>query len=309
MNLDYSNISFIIPAYNCADKIQDAVESILNGNYENGDEIIVVNDGSTDDTVKVVEKLITKYPQIVLLNHHHNKGSAAAGRNTGIDYSKNELIFCLDSDNILAINSVPELKQFMLKENADAAAFGEIHYFIGNIGNITHKWVLNQTISFIDNVNTPQKTPCSSGNYLFTKQSWLKAGRYNESIGGAYDSWAFGCAQLATGTKMLTFPETYYYHQHGYNSTYVQQVGIRNVSLMITQILIPYLNLIDPEDVNYIFHSKNRENWFDKTNIRSLKVRHKKTEFKTDCYHNNYESNVKRRIKKILNKLGLLQKI
>lgn len=274
----YKNISFIIPAYNCADTIQESIDSIYNGNFDNGDEIIVINDASTDNTVEVVNNLKTKYPQIVLLHHNYNKGSAAASRNTGIDYSKNDLIFCLDSDNILDKNIISKLKQYLITEHADAVGFGEIHYFIDKKENVTNKWILNHEITFIDNINNPLVTPCSSGNYLFTKQSWINAGRYNESIGGAYDSWAFGCVQLATGTKMVTMPNSFYYHRHGYNSTYIQEVSKRNTSLTISQIIIPFLNLINPDDVDYIFKSENRETWFEKTNIKPLRLNQNKSE-------------------------------
>ena len=267
-----NNISFIIPAYNCADTIQETIESIFNNNIENGDEIIVINDASTDNTVELINNLKTKYPQIVLLHHKYNKGSAAAGRNTGIDYSNNDLIFCIDSDNILADKSIPKLKQYLINKSADAVAFGELHFFVENKETIDLKWIFNKEISFIDNINIPLKTPCSSGNYLYTKQSWINAGRYNESIGGAYDSWAFGCAQLATGAKMITMPNSFYYHRHGYNSTFVQEVKKSNISLTILRIIIPYLNLINQEDIDYIFSPDNRETWFEKTNLRQLRL-------------------------------------
>ena len=46
------NISFIIPAYNCAKFLSDAVNSIFNGNFAVGDEVIIVDDASTDNTFK-----------------------------------------------------------------------------------------------------------------------------------------------------------------------------------------------------------------------------------------------------------------
>jgi glycosyltransferase involved in cell wall biosynthesis len=304
-----NKISFIIPAYNCESTIKEAVESIFDKNFEDGDEIIIINDGSTDNTMEVLTRLKNKYPQVIVLHHNYNKGSAAAGRNTGIDFSKNELIFCLDSDNILETDSIKKLKKFLYAENADSVAFGEIHYFVDNKENVTHKWVLNRNISFIDNINDTHKTPCSSGNYLFTKNSWLKAGRYNESIGGAYDSWAFGCAQLATGSKIMTLPDSFYYHRYGYNSTYNIQVGMRNVSLTITQILIPFIDLIDKEDINYILDRENRKKWFDKTKIRPLKMNSEKTETEVVQHFSFKKDKIKKIVKKTLKMIGLLKYI
>ena len=126
-------------------------------------------------------------------------------------------------------------------------------------------------ITFIDNINKANQTPCSSGNYLFTKESWKNANRYNEHVGGAYDSWAFGCAQLGSGTKMVTLPGSYYFHRYGYESTYMREVGKRNVSLTILQVLIPFLHLLHPKDVRRIFHPRHRMNWFDRVGKRPLR--------------------------------------
>jgi len=258
-----NSISFIIPAYNCAKFLPDAINSIFDGNFTSGDEIIIVDDASTDKTLKIAKKLQKKHPTIRIFQHHYNKGSAAAGRNTGIDNSKNELIFCLDADNILCPNSIPKLKQFMISKKADAAAFGELHFFKKKITNVTHKWIYKQSITLDDCLNNTDKVPCASGNYLFTRDSWLKAGRYNESSAIiAYDSWAFGFCQLATDSKMVTMPKSFYYHRCGYESTYVKEVEKINPSLTILQIILPFINLFDKRDIDYIMSPKARSKWF-----------------------------------------------
>ncbi len=267
-----TNISFVIPAYNCAKFLPDTINSIFDGNFTVGDEIIIIDDASTDNTFKIVERLQKKYPQIRIYRHHYNKGSAAAGRNTGIDNSKNELIFCLDADNILCPNSVTKLKKHMIINNADVASFGELHYFIKN-KKVTHKWIFNDEIHFGDCLKN-SKFPGASGNYLFTKASWIRAGRYNESVGGACDSWAFGFYQLATGSKMITMPNSFYYHRYGYRSAYVRDSANKNISLTILQIILPYIHLFEGKDANYIMSNKWRYSWFN--NIEKHPIRLKR---------------------------------
>ncbi len=265
-----NNISFIIPAYNCESTIGESIDSILNQNLEKNDEIIIVDDASTDNTLTIIKEYAEKIPQIKYLKHNYNKGSAAAGRNTAIDFSTNELLFCLDADNILVPRSIDKLKKFLFQNNADASSFGEIRYFKNSVGNITHTWKMKDRISFIDNINSGDKAPCASGNYLFTKESWIKAGRYNEFVGGAYDSWAFGLAQLANGSVMLSMPDSYYLHRAGYESTYVLENKKINSSINVARILIPYLHLIDEQDINYIFSKKHRFTWWDNIKKRPL---------------------------------------
>lgn len=88
-------ISIIIPSYNRSGIVKRAVESCLAQTY--GDiEIIVVDDGSTDDTEKTIKAF--KSPKIVYLRHPENQGVAAA-RNTGIRNAKGRYVAFLDSDD------------------------------------------------------------------------------------------------------------------------------------------------------------------------------------------------------------------
>ena len=268
-----SKISFIIPSYNCADTIVESVESIFNGNFEDGDEVIIVNDASTDRTLQIINSLQKKYPAIKTVSHNINKGSAAAGRNTGIDYSKNDLIFCLDSDNILAHGAVPALKKYLMEQNADVAAFGEIHFFKTDIKEITHKWIFKDKLIELGDALSGYKWPGPSGNYLFTKRSWLKAGRYIESIGGAYDSWAFGIKQLATRSKMITMKNSFYYHRVGHESAFTRDKDKIKASLIALSVLTNFLALIEEEDVDYIMSKEHRYSWFDDLEKRPIRLK------------------------------------
>jgi glycosyltransferase involved in cell wall biosynthesis len=269
-----TSVSFIIPAFNCVDTIGATMDSIFDGNYRPGDEVIVVNDCSTDNTADMLEQCRQKYPVVKVLNHKVNKGTAAAGRNTGIEQASNPLIFCLDADNILCPGSVPVLKEYMLRQSADAAAFRELHFFRESINNVTHKWVFRNEISLADALSG-SIWPGPSGNYLFTRDSWLKAGRYFEPTleNQTIDSWAFGIRQLATGSRMTTLPDTYYLHRYGHSSHFIRNTAVGNVSLAALEILLPFLNLLEDKDVEFIFDKRNRCNWFAKMEERPIRVK------------------------------------
>ncbi len=257
------NISFIVPCFNCFNTLNETINSIYKDNFTIGDEIVLIDDASTDHTWLLLEELQQKFPEdIVLVRHNINKGSAAAARNSGIDISKNELIFTIDSDNILVPHSVNKLKTFLITKNLDAAAFGEIHYFMDKTEEVSHSWVLKNKIEFLDLIINPKLTPGGSGNYLFTKASWIDSGRYNESIGGAIDSLAFAIQQLGIGKKMECLEGTFYFHRFGYNSTYVKEINKKNPSLMLTSILFSFQHLIDRRDFEKLLSRKWREKWF-----------------------------------------------
>lgn len=266
------NVSFVVPAYNCSRWIVEAVSSVLNGNLQSGDEVIVVDDASTDDSAAVIRDLAIRYPCVRMLSHRYNKGSAAASRNTAICAAAHDLIFCLDADNILVPGTVPLLKTHMSSTGADAAAFGELHYFAEHDRRVTHRWVYRPCITLADAL-AGAYWPGPSGNYLFTRDSWLRAGRYDESIGGAHDSWAFGIQQLATGTKMVTLAGTFYYHRCAYQSTYVRESSRQNSSLATLRVLLRFLDLLDQADVDYILSRDGRHEWFEGLAERPIRLR------------------------------------
>jgi glycosyltransferase involved in cell wall biosynthesis len=137
------NISFVIPAYNCADTVQESVESIIQGNWNEKDEVILIDDGSNDETPRVLEKLKQKYPFINVITQKENQGCPAA-RNIGYAAARHPIIFNLYSDDVLVPGSVSKLKSYMIGENADMAGFAEYHYFREEKKGkkkITHKWI------------------------------------------------------------------------------------------------------------------------------------------------------------------------
>lgn len=91
-------VSTIIPVYNRAAMLREAVASVLAQTYR-PIEIVIVDDGSTDDTFAVAEELSRTHPEIVVL--HQANGGPGAARETGRRVARGELIQHLDSDDLL----------------------------------------------------------------------------------------------------------------------------------------------------------------------------------------------------------------
>ncbi len=90
-------VSVIIPTYNRAHLIGRAIESVLNQTFHDF-ELIVIDDGSIDDTYEVIKEFQKKDNRIIYLKHDKNKGASAA-RNSGINVSRGEYISFVDSDD------------------------------------------------------------------------------------------------------------------------------------------------------------------------------------------------------------------
>ncbi|RLC39557.1 MAG: hypothetical protein DRH33_02555 [Candidatus Nealsonbacteria bacterium] len=91
-------ISVIIPSYNSGKYLNEAIESVVNQTYKNL-EIIIINDGSSDDTEEIAKKWQQKDERVRYINHKINRGPAAA-RNTGIKNAQGEYVAFLDADDV-----------------------------------------------------------------------------------------------------------------------------------------------------------------------------------------------------------------
>ncbi|MBO5090563.1 MAG: glycosyltransferase family 2 protein [Clostridia bacterium] len=111
-------ISVIVPAYNTAKFVGKCIESIQNNSYKNL-EIIIVNDGSADNTADVVSSYAAKDDRIVLINKEN--GGVSRARNTGIDAAKGEYIAFVDSDDYISEDFLETLIKPCIEHGAESA--------------------------------------------------------------------------------------------------------------------------------------------------------------------------------------------
>lgn len=112
-------ISIIIPLYNRQDVIEECIRSVLDQSYQNF-EIILIDDGSTDQTMAVCRDLAKDEPRIKLLAGEHAGVSTA--RNIGIEAAAGAFLFFLDSDDVIHPRLLETLVSSMM--NSDAAISG-----------------------------------------------------------------------------------------------------------------------------------------------------------------------------------------
>lgn len=265
------NVSFFIPAYNCASNIEEAVESIITTNFFEGDELVITNDCSTDNTTTVLKALQAKYPVITVINHKRNKGGAAA-RNTSIENTKHELLFCLDSDNVLNPKTITPLKEYLINSNADIAAFEHQHFFNIDKHKPVYIWSIPPGEVSLDTYLKRDNTPGQHGNYLFTRTSWLNAKGYAEGC-GALDTWTFGLRQAITGAKSVILKDTLYYHRISDDSYWMRdnEAFIWANSVKAAIALFPFFDIIEEKFLAYML-GEGKYKWFYTLQSRPLKL-------------------------------------
>ena len=118
---DLQLLSVIIPAFNCEKSIERTVNSIISSGLRNY-EIIIINDGSTDDTESICKSLCSRYG-FIKYHEQENKGVSAA-RNMGITISEGEYIMFFDADDTAAENGFSECVDIIRNEKPDMLVFG-----------------------------------------------------------------------------------------------------------------------------------------------------------------------------------------
>lgn len=140
-------LSVIIPTYNRAYCIENCLEAILRCT-EQQMEVIVVNDGSTDDTETIVQEVMKADKRVSLISQE-NKGVSAA-RNAGLHKAQGEYLMFSDSDDWIEGENIAKLLDYADNQKADITVFGRInHYTDGKIRELLHT---QRTISVCDDI-------------------------------------------------------------------------------------------------------------------------------------------------------------
>lgn len=114
-------LSIIIPAYNCESSVERCIKSVLLQKIKYTYEIIVINDGSTDNTQDVLNKF--ENIENIHIIEQKNKGFSGA-RNTGIDFATGRYLMFLDSDDEMLPNSINALLDRAYEYDADIVEGG-----------------------------------------------------------------------------------------------------------------------------------------------------------------------------------------
>lgn len=109
------NYSIIIPAYNVRGFLKDCVLSVIQQNYKEI-EIILIDDGSTDGTSELCDKLSKRIKNVRVF--HKKNGGASSARNFGIQKAKGKYLFFLDADDIMKKNILIDLEEIIRKDKS-----------------------------------------------------------------------------------------------------------------------------------------------------------------------------------------------
>lgn len=195
-------ISIIVPTFNQAQYIEECIESVLDQTVSPY-EIIVINDGSTDDTT---EKL-KRFPIVKVINQV-NQGLASA-RNTGIMAATGDFILPLDSDDRLKYNAIERLTEIAKTTRADVIGLS-----FETFGLIKAPVILMPSPGIEDFATGNRIGYCS----LIRKDALVEVGGYSPRMVKGYEDLHLWFKLLTRGKKIETIQEVLWYYRRKPNS-------------------------------------------------------------------------------------------
>lgn len=223
----YELISVIVPVYNVERYLEKCVDSIINQTYSNL-EIILVNDGSTDNSGELCDNLAKKDSRIVV--YHKENGGVSSARNLGLDKAQGDYIGFVDGDDYIDADMYECLYQNLNRDNADMSMCALYDVYVNTkLEQVTkiENYVVNseQAIKIALEGTIPLVSPTSK----LYKAILFEELRYEE--GKTYED-AFIIARLLDKCNIITITNEkkyYYFHRSDSITTKPFSIGMLDV--------------------------------------------------------------------------------
>ena len=236
-------ISVIIPIYNVEEYLGQCLDSVVNQSFKDI-EIICVNDGSTDNSLNILNEYENKDSRIRIYSQK-NQG-AGATRNNALEYASGEYVYFMDADDYLDLNALEELYDIAAEKNADFVIFKINNFYENPNATIDFDYeyysmpylkekVGEETFSYDDVSKIAlELCVCPPGNFF--KHEFLKDIRFPEGL--LYEDNVF-FANAIFKANTIYFYDKFLYNRRRRESSTTAPISVKTMDIIdITDILI-----------------------------------------------------------------------
>lgn len=176
MTLPAIAVSVVLPVFNGGIYLDDAIASIRNQTFHNF-ELIILNDGSTDESITVIKKHAASDPRIVVVDRE-NKGLVAT-LNEGVMLAKADLIARMDADDIALTDRLRTQYEYM-RNNSNVVAAGTAYVLMDEESNLIRNFLPRTDNVVLQQQALQRSTPISHPTAIFRRNTFLSIGGYRE---------------------------------------------------------------------------------------------------------------------------------
>lgn len=194
-------ISILVPIYNGEKYIQNNIETLLNQKYKNI-EIICINDGSTDGTQKILNKIAGMDSRVIVINKK-NSGYGHS-MNTGLSYATGKYIAIMEGDDFVSSDMLGTLRDLSEEHDCDIVKSDWYYYFDSQKKEIKANQVDNNIVTNIFDDFSPLLIQASIWSCLYRREFLLNENiKFLETPGASYQDTSFSFKCFATSRKSL----------------------------------------------------------------------------------------------------------
>jgi glycosyltransferase involved in cell wall biosynthesis len=215
------DLSIIMPCFDCAETLREAVDSCYAQGLKSF-ELVMVDDCSTDSTADIMAELAKEHDNIRTFKNDQNLGGGAT-RNRAVAETRSDVIFCLDSDDVLPPHTLSRMLSYLKEHSLDGLGFEHCVKFIGkNLSNIDRVDAFdfagqNVPVSSLlekkDGVSCPLYI-----NFMYTRKAFDIMGGYPTHHG--FDTQGFAWRFLMNGLKAQGCPGSSYLQRIKFKRSY-----------------------------------------------------------------------------------------
>ena len=209
-------VSIIVPCFNQAHYLGEALQSVLEQTYPHW-ECIIVNDGSPDNTETIANNWIKKDTRFKYI--YKENGGLPSARNAGIKISHGEYILVFDSDDILHEAYLSKIVPVLNSNKNLGIVSCYRHFFQGNKSNIIYDYKAEGTTYhdlLFENILMPSS--------LYRKKCWEEVGGYDETMKKGFEDWEFWLNITKRGWQFEFVEEFLFYYRKAKKSMLVDTI-------------------------------------------------------------------------------------
>ncbi|BDG07079.1 glycosyltransferase [Anaeromyxobacter paludicola] len=226
-----------IRCYRQAEYLGGAVESVLRQSFRDH-EIVIVDDGSPDDTREVAAALASAHPgRAIRLVSQENRGLSGA-LDAGARAARGELLLFLDADDELLPDVLARLVTALEESPECAIAYGDVLQFGGREG------LLRAGTFELGALSRGNQLPYCS---LYRRELWARAGGYQRNMSLGYEDWDFWLACAEAGARARRIPEPVLRYRVKAESAVT--TAMKHHALLCSRLMLNHPALYDPEEL------------------------------------------------------------